>query len=381
MPVLRYFSSLAQPTTLAGGISSANATIQVAATIGFPTSFPYTLSLDYGAVGEELVDVISAASTTLTVTRAVDGTSAQSHSIGAVVRHVASARDHADYQTHQAATAAVHGVTGTLVGTSDTQTLAAKTLTSPTINAATLSGTLSGAPTFSGTLLFTGAPIFRGALTTDGVLGTRVTGDTNSRLQIQADGRHVWGTGATTGDTNLYRSSADVLKTDDDLVVVGNLTAGNMALGAWSSWTPTWTTSTGLHLPSFGNAVISGTSVKVGRMLVFSLFITFGNTTSFGAAVTNGDNWWFSLPSSLTASAAFTAGNACGSGRVAASLGATAPVTVGVNAAGTSFTLDVAGGRADSTAITSAGSVDSLSPWTWAANNTLYVTGVVETTT
>jgi hypothetical protein len=43
-----------------------------------------------------------------------------------------------------------------LVGTSLTQTLTNKTLTNPTINAAALSGTLSGNPTFSGNIAITG---------------------------------------------------------------------------------------------------------------------------------------------------------------------------------------------------------------------------------
>lgn len=43
---------------------------------------------------------------------------------------------------------------GTIVGTSDAQTLTNKTLTTPTINGAALSGTFSGTPSFSGTPLF-----------------------------------------------------------------------------------------------------------------------------------------------------------------------------------------------------------------------------------
>jgi hypothetical protein len=55
----------------------------------------------------------------------------------------------------------------TLAGT---QTLTNKTLTSPTINAGALSGTLTGAPTFSGNVIFSGQPVFSGALT-----GTQVS--------------------------------------------------------------------------------------------------------------------------------------------------------------------------------------------------------------
>jgi len=71
------------------------------------------------------------ASLTLTVTRAVDGTSATSHNAGAFVRHVSSGRDFSDSRTHENSTEDVHGVTGVgndIVGTTSTQTLENKTL-------------------------------------------------------------------------------------------------------------------------------------------------------------------------------------------------------------------------------------------------------------
>lgn len=40
-------------------------------------------------------------------------------------------------------------------------------------------------------------------------------GETFARLQVQAGGRLVWGDGAGTPDTNLYRDAANVLRTDD----------------------------------------------------------------------------------------------------------------------------------------------------------------------
>lgn len=141
---LRYYSSVAQPTTLANNITAATTTIQVAAAVGFPTSTPYTLALDYGTSLEELVSVTSAAGTTLQVTRGIGGTSAQPHSIGAAVRHVSYSQDFADSRAHEEASTSVHGVTE-VVGTTETQTLTNKTLTAPTINSPTIgSATLNG---------------------------------------------------------------------------------------------------------------------------------------------------------------------------------------------------------------------------------------------
>src|SRR4051812_39643077 len=47
------------------------------------------------------------------------------------------------------------------------------------------------------------------------VLSAGVTGDTQQRIVLGADGKLQWGGGTAVLDTNLYRDSANVLKTDD----------------------------------------------------------------------------------------------------------------------------------------------------------------------
>lgn len=438
MPVNRYFSSNAIPTTLAGNIGAGSSPIGVNSPTGYPGTFPFTIAVDYGTATEELMDVTAATGGTWTVTRGVDGTSAQSHAVGAPVQHVTSARDFADYQNHQAATAAVHGVTGSVVGTSDSQTLTNKTLTSPTVNAGALSGTFTGAPTLSGNVVFSGAPNFTGTptlgngaalsgtlsgsptfsgspvfsgtpnftgtlmatgasvlvertLVTDSAYRSRIAGDANSRFLTNARGDLGWGPGTTAVDTNLYRPSANTLQTDDTFVsaalqvagdasIGGNISAANMNLGAWGSWTPAWTTVTGAHLPAYGNANVAGSYVKIGRSLFFSLGITFGSGTTFGSGVVLADNWLFSLPAGLTASAAFAGKQTlCGMGR--ASGPTVAPVSVRVEAGATSFFLDTAGGGQDGNALGNTGSLDSLTPWTWTSGHVIQFSGMVETTT
>lgn len=46
-----------------------------------------------------------------------------------------------------------------------------------------------------------------------------VNNEAQARLAIDAGGKLTWGSGASTGDVNLYRSAANTLKTDDSLVV------------------------------------------------------------------------------------------------------------------------------------------------------------------
>ena len=48
-------------------------------------------------------------------------------------------------------------------------------------------------------------------------LRTKVSGDSNARMSVDAGGKITWGSGSTSGDVTLYRSAANTLKTDDTL--------------------------------------------------------------------------------------------------------------------------------------------------------------------
>ena len=60
-------------------------------------------------------------------------------------------------------------------------------------------------------------------------LRTKVSGDTQSRLSIDAGGKLTWGSGSATGDVNLYRDAADALKTDDTLEAAAGLITSTSA--------------------------------------------------------------------------------------------------------------------------------------------------------
>jgi hypothetical protein len=46
-------------------------------------------------------------------------------------------------------------------------------------------------------------------------IGVKVDGDSEARIKIDAGGKITWGSGSATGDSTLYRSAANILKTDD----------------------------------------------------------------------------------------------------------------------------------------------------------------------
>ena len=111
----RYYSATAQDTTVSSAITSSSTTVAVGAITNFPTQYPFILALDFGGASEELVAVTGVSGLTLSISRGFNGSTAQSHSTGAVVRHVAVAQDFTDAQNHYAQTTSVHGIADTSV--------------------------------------------------------------------------------------------------------------------------------------------------------------------------------------------------------------------------------------------------------------------------
>lgn len=74
------------------------------------------------------------------MTRGVDGTAASPHDSAATVTHSVSARDYREPQEHIAASSGVHGISGDVVGTTDTQTITNKTIA---LGSNSVSGTLA----------------------------------------------------------------------------------------------------------------------------------------------------------------------------------------------------------------------------------------------
>ena len=175
----RNFSATAIETTLVNSISSAatgdtTTSVSVVSVSGYPAA-PFTLILAPDTNKEEVVTCVSVVGTTLQIVRGQDNTQAVSHTAGTSVRHGVSGRDFKEEQTHIAARGFdvdsgilsnagqthVHGLEtgdGSVVGSTQSVTLTRKTLTTPTINGATLTGTItstasivvSGAGTITG---------------------------------------------------------------------------------------------------------------------------------------------------------------------------------------------------------------------------------------
>jgi hypothetical protein len=116
MPTRKY-SSRSQQTTLTAGINSSATSATVvsgSALLGGITISAgeiFTVVIDPDTALEEIVDITAVSTNTLTIVRAIDGSTGQAHSAGAVVRHMAIGRDYREANTHIENTTTAHGLT------------------------------------------------------------------------------------------------------------------------------------------------------------------------------------------------------------------------------------------------------------------------------
>lgn len=106
MAVRNYIAG-APMLSLSVGVNTTDVTLEVPSTAGYST-VPFILALERGTVNEEVVLCTAKNATTFTVTRAWDGTTGKSHSIGAVIEHTTSAIDYNEANAHINGTGDVH---------------------------------------------------------------------------------------------------------------------------------------------------------------------------------------------------------------------------------------------------------------------------------
>jgi len=198
----RKYSSRSQQTTLSGSLNSTATTMTVVSAstllggVSPSAGQTFTVVIDPDTALEEIVDVSNYTSgTTLTITRGVENAGTGSaHSAGAVVRHMVTGRDLREANLHIEASAeyndgtgthTVHGVSGSVVGTTDYQTL-----TNKTINAA--NNTITG---------------ITSAMITD---GTIVNADINASAAIAYSKLNLAGSITSADITNNTIVDADI---------------------------------------------------------------------------------------------------------------------------------------------------------------------------
>jgi hypothetical protein len=134
----RNYSSIAGVKTLANDITSSSADqLTLSENTDDLPSPPFTLVINPDTAKEEIVTVLAdqtgVSEPTYKIARGQEGTTPTTHTQGDIVKHMITGRDLQEPHDHMSATEA-HGATGAVVGTTNTQTLTNKTLTSPKIN-------------------------------------------------------------------------------------------------------------------------------------------------------------------------------------------------------------------------------------------------------
>ena len=116
------------------------------------------------------------------------------------------------------------------------------------------------------------------------LLYTKVTGEANRRFQLRNSGRMDWGAGgATAMDTNLYRSAADLLRTDDAFIV------STSQANVWAH-TVTNTSATGHGVAvSVGAAAGNCFGATVSGDAFYRYFIDGSGKVTWGSGAVAGD--------------------------------------------------------------------------------------------
>jgi hypothetical protein len=280
----RYYVNNAPTLTLASPITSGATSLTVSATFaGYPVTFPYFVTLDYGTLSEEIVSVTNVVGTTATIVRGQDGTPAISHSAGATLDFTTVAKDYDEANAHVNASTGVHGISGSVTGTSDNQTLTNKTISSPV-----WTGTATGAGAVNTTgAITTTAGITGGSLTTAGAASV---GSLASTGAVSGTSVSATGNGAVAGVLTPKQYANEAAATAAGVNVAGNVvyltapTTGPVGLYLYvgGAWTPL--TQFGQRLQATQN---TGTALGSGVFTTLTTFTldkdTFGGS-SFNAS-------------------------------------------------------------------------------------------------
>ena len=377
MAQTRYYASTAKQASLSSSIDGVVTSITLDLTTGFPTNYPYSLVIDPDTNKEEIITVgSSGGGTTLNVTRGEDGTTNVAHSAGATVRHIISGRDFNEFSAHIGSsgtptTSGIHGITGNVVGTTDSQTLSAKILSGAVIASGGIDFEGTTTDAFNTTLTVTDPtanrtitlPNATGTVTLDGVASTLTSKNLSSATlttDLAAGGYKVTGLGTPSSNTdaatkayvdtqvsNLVDAAPGALDTLNELAA---------AINDDASFSTTVTNSIATKVAKAGDSMTGNLSMGNNK-------ITDLGTPSASTDAVNKS--YIDTLFGSTASAATSATSAQNSATAAAS-SATAASTSATSAANSASAASTSATSASNSATSAANSLTSITGLTGA---------------
>ena len=373
----RYYSSIAVETALSGSIpaqaqGAANTAFIVASVSGFPSNYPYTLIVDPDTSKEEVVTVTAGSGTTLSVTRGSDNTQGVAHSAGAVVRHGVSGRDFREAETHIAARGYdidqtildlanqthVHGIVtaeGVVVGTLKAQTLTQKTLTTPIINGATITGTVTAtsatftSPTISGSPVITGlssAGMVASSATpkdyVDSILGSATSAAISAASAAASATSAATSATSAAASASAAASSASASATSASAAATSAASAAASATAAATSATSAGASATAAATSATASASSASASATSATASASSASAAATSATSAAASATAAATSATSAAASATAANTSAINAAASESAVAASAAAAATSATSASASATAAATSAA---------------------------------------
>jgi hypothetical protein len=243
----------------------------------------YTVVIDPDTALEEIVDVtLYSSGNTLTITRGIDGPTpgtGSAHSAGAIVRHMAIGRDYQEANDHIEATTG-HGATGAVVGTTNTQVLTNKDLSSATNTLSTSVVTLTGTQTLTNK-----------SLTSPTITGTgAIAGTFTGNITGNVTGNVTGSSGSTTGNA----ATATALATGRAFQILGDVEASSQTFDGTGNINLTTSIATGVIVNTDVNA---SAQIAYGKLNLTNSVVNadinasaaIDKTKISGTAITAGD--------------------------------------------------------------------------------------------
>jgi hypothetical protein len=368
----RNYSSRSQQTTLTSAVTAGASSMVVvsgAALMGgvtIPAGTTFTIVLDPDTAIEEIVDATAVSTNTFTITRAIDGSSAQAHSAGAVARHMAIGRDYREANAHVEASTGVHGISNSssVVGTIDTQTLTNKTLTAPVITNPSISGAgVDASIVFEGatadayeTTLTVVDPTQDNTITLPNTTGTVVLTTAVQTLTNKTMGDVLNAGGFKITNLATPTDASDAVRKDfADAQVAAAATSAASAATSATSAAASATTAANSVATIAGYATSSANSATAAATSA-----TSAATSATSAATSAASSETSAIASASSATASATSATAAATSATSAAASATAAATsatsaaASVTAAATSATSAAASATAAATSATSA---------------------------